>query len=117
MWLREYVLWEGEQMIKREKRRYLALEVAGEQPVDEHVVLDAVQASVMRLFGEYGASKTNLRLITFIPEKRQVVLRCSHIMLEKVRAAIASIMEVNGETAAVHVVGVSGTLKALSKKT
>ncbi len=117
MWLREYVLWEGKQMIKREKRRYLALEVACDQPVDERAVLDAVQASVIRLFGEYGASKTNLRLITYIPEKHQVVICCSHTMLEKVRAAIASIMEVNGKTAAIHVVGVSGTLKALSKKT
>ena len=104
-------------MIKREKRRYLALEVASNQPVDERSVLDAVNASVRRLFGEYGASKTNLKLITYIPEKHQFVICCSHKMLEKVRAAIASIMEINGETAAVHVVGVSGTLKALSKKT
>lgn len=103
-------------MIKREKRRYLALEVAGDQPVDERAVLDAVHASVIRLFGEYGASKTNLKLIKYIPEKRQVVIRCSHIMQEKVRAAIASIMELNGKTAAVHVVGVSGTLKALAKR-
>jgi ribonuclease P/MRP protein subunit POP5 len=104
-------------MIKREKRRYLALQVAGEQPIDERAVLDAVQASVIRLFGEYGASKTNLKPITCIPEKRQVVVCCSHTMLEEVRAAVAAIMEVNGETAALHVVGVSGTLKALSKKT
>jgi ribonuclease P/MRP protein subunit POP5 len=104
-------------MVKREKRRYLALEVAGDQTVDEGAVLDAVQASVSRLFGEYGASKANLKLITYIPEKHQFVICCSHIMLEKVRAAIASIMEVNGKTAAMHVVGVSGTLKALSKKT
>ena len=104
-------------MIKREKRRYLALEVAGDQPVDERTVFNAVQASVSRLFGEYGASKTNLKLIKYIPEKRQVVICCSHIMLEQVRAAIASIMELNGETVAVHVVGVSGTLKALSKRT
>jgi ribonuclease P/MRP protein subunit POP5 len=104
-------------MVKREKRRYLALEVAGDQPVDEGAVLDAVQASVIRLFGEYGASKTNLKMIKSIPEKRQFVICCSHVMLEKVRAAIASIMEVNGKPAAMHVVGVSGTLKALSKKT
>jgi ribonuclease P/MRP protein subunit POP5 len=104
-------------MIKREKRRYLALEVAGAQPVDEKSVLDAVQASVSRLFGEYGASKTNLKLITYIPEKHQFVICCSHKMLEKVRAAIAAIMEINGKPAAMHVVGVSGTLKALSKKT
>ena len=104
-------------MIKREKRRYLALEVASDQPVDEQAVLDDVQSSVIRLFGEYGASKTNLKLITYIPEKRQFVICCSHKMLEKVRAAISTIIEINGRTAAMHVVGVSGTLKALSKKT
>jgi RNase P/RNase MRP subunit POP5 len=104
-------------MIKREKRRYLALEVSGDQPVDERAVLDAVYASVVRLFGEYGASKTNLKLIKQVSEKRQVVIRCSHLMLEQVRASVASIMELNGERVAVHVVGVSGTLKALSKKT
>ena len=104
-------------MIKREKRRYLALEVVGEQPLNEGIILDAVQASVNRLFGEYGASKTNLKLIKYLPERGQVVVRCSHKMLEEIRAAIASTVEVNGKTAAIHVVGVSGTLKALSKKT
>ena len=104
-------------MIKREKRRYLALEAVNEQPLNEGKILDAVQASVHRLFGEYGASKTNLKLIKYVPEKRQVVVRCSHTMLEEVRAAIASTVEVNGKAAAIHVVGVSGTLKALSKKT
>jgi ribonuclease P/MRP protein subunit POP5 len=104
-------------VIKREKRRYLALNVAGEQSFNEHEVLDAVQSSVLRLFGEYGASKADIKLIKGVPEKRQLVLRCSHLMLEKVRAAIASTVEVDGKAASVHVVGVSGTLKALSKKT
>jgi ribonuclease P/MRP protein subunit POP5 len=45
------------------------------------------------------------------------VIRCSHKELERVRAAIASTTAINGKTAAIHVMGVSGTLKALSKKT
>jgi ribonuclease P/MRP protein subunit POP5 len=104
-------------VLKREKRRYLALKVVSEQPLDERIVLDGVQASVHRLFGEYGASQASLKMIKYIPEKRQFVIRCSHRMLEKVRAAIASTIEVNGEKATIHVLGVSGTLKALSKKT
>jgi ribonuclease P/MRP protein subunit POP5 len=104
-------------VIKREKRRYLALEVVSEQSLNERAILDAVQASVLRLFGEYGASKTSLKMIRYIPEKRRLVLRCSHMMLEQVRAAIASTVEIDGKTAEVHVTGVSGTLKALSKKT
>lgn len=104
-------------MIKREKRRYLALDVVSEQSLNEQVVLDAVQASIIRLFGEYGASKTNLKMIRYVPEKCRLVIRCSHTMLEQVRAAIASTVEIDAKTATIHVVGVSGTLKALSKKT
>ena len=104
-------------MLKREKRRYLALEVVSEQPLNEQTVMDAVQSSVHRLFGEYGASQANIKLIKYTPEKRQFVIRCSHKALERVRAAIASTTEINGKNAAIHVMGVSGTLKALSKKT
>jgi ribonuclease P/MRP protein subunit POP5 len=104
-------------VIKREKRRYLALEAVSEQPLDEQIVLDAVQASVHRLFGEYGASKANLKLIKNIPEKRQTVVCCSHKALEQVRAAIASTTSINGEAAVIHGLGVSGPLKALAKKT
>ena len=104
-------------MLKREKRRYFALEVVSEQTLNEQTVLDAVQASVHRLFGEYGASQANLKLIKNLPEKRQFVIRCSHKALERVRAAIASTTAINGKNAAIHVLSVSGTLKALAKKT
>ncbi len=104
-------------MIKREKRRYLALNLESEQPFNEQELMSTIQSSVQKLFGEYGASKADIRLIKAIPEKNQLVLRCSHIMLEKVRAAIASIVEVAGKPASVHVASVSGTLKALLKKT
>jgi ribonuclease P/MRP protein subunit POP5 len=104
-------------VLKREKRRYLALELVSEQPLNEQILLDAIQASVHRLFGEYGTSKANLKLIKSLPEKRQFVIRCSHKALEQVRAAIVSTTAINGKNAAIHVLGVSGTLKALSKKT
>jgi RNase P/RNase MRP subunit POP5 len=37
-------------------------------------------------------------------------------MLEKVRASITSIIEINKKETAINVLDVSGTLKALSKK-
>ena len=104
-------------MIKREKRRYLTLKVDCAKPLTEKDVLDAVYCSVLRLFGEVGASKANLRMIKCVPEKSQFVLRCSHLMLEQVRAAVVCVTEFDSATVAFHVVGVSGTLKALAKKT
>jgi ribonuclease P/MRP protein subunit POP5 len=101
---------------RRERRRYLALKVQSEEKFDGRAVMDAVEASIERLFGEYGASQANLRLIEYFPQDNLLMLRCSHKALEKVRAAIASTTKINGKVAALHVVGVSGTIKALSKK-
>ena len=103
-------------MIKREKKRYLSLKIETNQMFDEHTVLDAIYASLLRLFGEVGASKANIKLIESFPEKNQLIIRCSHLMLEKVRASITSITEINKKETAIHVLDVSGTLKALSKK-
>jgi RNase P/RNase MRP subunit POP5 len=102
-------------VIKHEKRRYLALQVSSEQVLENLTVFNAVKDSVLRLFGEYGASKANLKQIKFFPEKN-LVIRCSHLMLEQVRAAVATIVEINKIPVAVNVSAVSGTLKSLSKK-
>ena len=104
-------------MPKRVRRRYLALKVVSKQPVDRRDVTDAVWNAVFRLFGEYGASQANLSLVEFNPQKNVAVVRCSHAALEMVRASIASITEINDKPAVIHVVGVSGTLRALRKKT
>jgi ribonuclease P/MRP protein subunit POP5 len=104
-------------MIKRIKRRYLALNIESQQPFNEQEAMNAIESSILKLFGEYGASKADIRLIKTNPEKNQLTIRCSHLMLEKVRAAIALTTEVAGKPAAIHVINVSGTLKSLAKKT
>ena len=103
-------------MIKREKRRYFTLQAVSEQTLEEFTVFNAVKDSVLMLFGEYGASKAGLKQIKCYPEKKQVIIRCSHLMLQQVRAAIATIIEINKTPAVVHVLAVSGTLKSLAKK-
>ena len=103
-------------MPKRVRRRYLALEVVSEQAVTERAVINAVWKAILQLFGEYGASQTNVSLIEYEPQRNYAVVRCSHTALERVRASIASIVEINGKPAVIHVMGVSGTLRALRKK-
>lgn len=103
-------------MPKQVRKRYLALKVVSEQPINERDVMDAVWNAVLNLFGEYGASQANLSLMKYDSQRNYVVVRCSHTALEKVRASITSIAEINGKPAVIHVIGVSGTLKALRKK-
>ena len=103
-------------MSKRVRRRYLALRVVSEQHLDERDVIDAVWKAVFELFGEYGASRTNVSLMEYDPQRNYAVVRCSHTALERVRASIASITDINGKPAVIRVIGVSGTLRALRKK-
>lgn len=78
--------------------------------------MESVWSAVTRLFGEYGASQTELALIDYDVEKCFAIIRTRHTALGMVRAALASITKMGGEPAAVHVLMVSGTLKALRKK-
>ncbi|MCK5562536.1 hypothetical protein KAI30_00055 [Candidatus Bathyarchaeota archaeon] len=103
-------------MSRRMRKRYLAFKVVSEQPVSKGDVADAVWNAVLRLFGEYGASQANLALIEYDQEKSWGIIRCSHRAVEMVRASIASVTEINEKPVAIHVLRVSGTLKALRRK-
>ena len=103
-------------MPKGVRRRYLALKLAGEQSVSREDLMKTLWDAIIQLFGEYGASQTDLALIRFNSERNYVVVRCSHKALELVKASIASITEINGEPAAIYIQRVSGTLKALLKR-
>ena len=98
------------------RRRYLALEVDCGEPLDSGAVSEAVWNAVLRLFGEVGASQAGLYIVKFDEKTRYAVLRCSHKTLPMVRAAVASITRIGSAKAAVHVLRVAGTLKALSRK-
>jgi RNase P/RNase MRP subunit POP5 len=76
----------------------------------------ALWDAVVKLYGEYGASLTNMTLIDFDLERKSVVIRTSLLTVSMVRASLASITSLAGVEAAVHILAVSGTTKALRKK-
>jgi RNase P/RNase MRP subunit POP5 len=98
------------------RRRYLALKADCEELLESMALSDAIWNAVLRLFGEVGASQAGLYLVRFDGKTRVGVLRCSHTALPVVRAAVASVTRIGNVKAAVHVLRVAGTLKALSRK-
>jgi RNase P/RNase MRP subunit POP5 len=102
--------------LKRVKRRYLALQVDSDDVPSRREFMDAVWGAVVKLYGEYGASLTSLSLIDYDEDKRTAVVRASLAAVNLVRASLASITAVAGREAAVHVLAVSGTIKALHEK-
>jgi RNase P/RNase MRP subunit POP5 len=103
-------------LLKKIKRRYLALKIDSNEPVSLKEFIDAVWSAVLKLYGEYGASRAGLALIDYDMEKRFAVIRVAHTSLEMIRTALASITKIGDKSAAVHVLTVSGTIKALCKK-
>ncbi len=99
--------------MKRVKRRYLALQLESETLPSEREFMDAVWASLTKLYGEVGASLAGLALINFDGKRRIFVIRTSLASLLMVRASLVVMTVVAGKAASVHVLAVSGTLKAL----
>jgi RNase P/RNase MRP subunit POP5 len=99
--------------MKRVKRRYIAFYLESEAMPSERELLDAIWASVTKLFGEVGASLTGLALINVDLERKVAVIRCSLVSLVSVRASLSAITSVAGKNSSLHVLVISGTLKAL----
>lgn len=103
-------------MLKKTRARYLALIIDSDEMFGSMEFMSAVWSSVLRLYGEYGASQTGLALIDYDVEKKLAILRTVHTTVDIVRAALASITKIRDRPVAVHVLAVSGTIKALSEK-
>ena len=103
--------------MKRIRRRYLSVKVDFCGTIAQRDFLDAVWASVTRLYGEFGASQIGLALVDFDEQKGTAVIRVSLKTLQHTRAALASITRIAGQEAAVHVNAISGTLKSLRDRT
>jgi len=103
-------------MTRRVRPRYLAVKVDTEESFGEEDVRDAVWNAVRQLFGEYGASQAGLFLVEYDKQKGQAVLRCSHKALSMVHASVASVTKIKDKPVTLHVLRISGTLRALSKK-
>jgi RNase P/RNase MRP subunit POP5 len=98
------------------KRRYLAVSIDSNEAFNSHEIMNAVWAAVSKLFGEYGASQAGLSLIDYDETNKLVVIRTWHTTLETVRTALASITHILNKPVALHVLAVSGTIKALHRR-
>jgi RNase P/RNase MRP subunit POP5 len=101
--------------LKRIKQRYLALQVDVDVAPTPKEFVNAVWGAVTKLYGEYGASHTSLTLIDYNAEKKTAVIRTALTTVGMVRTSLATITSVANREAAVHVMAVSGTKKALAR--
>jgi RNase P/RNase MRP subunit POP5 len=78
--------------------------------------INSLWASVAKLYGEHGASLTNIALIDYDAEKKTAVIRTELASVNIVRASLASITTIAGRDVSLHVLAVSGTIKSLNER-
>ncbi|MCW3997195.1 MAG: Rpp14/Pop5 family protein, partial [Candidatus Bathyarchaeota archaeon] len=98
--------------MKRVKRRYIGIQIESPYSLQPNDVIDAIWSTIAKLYGEYGASKTNMSLIDYNPEIKQAIIRTNLLSLNLVRSSIATITSIKGEQVTLHVISISGTIKS-----
>jgi ribonuclease P/MRP protein subunit POP5 len=99
--------------LKRLKRRYLMVQVEGEIIPSEREFIDAVWATIAKLYGDVGASSSGLSLISFDSKRGIGVMRVWLSAVPVVRASIATVTNIVGKQATINVLCISGTIKSL----
>ena len=98
------------------RSRYILFKWRDNIFLDRSILSHALSSSVMRLYGEVGASRTRLRIMDMGTDDNFAIVRCSHKAVDMVRAAASTIKELDGRPIVLYSVGVSGTIKSLKEK-
>ncbi len=100
--------------VLRTRRRYIAVEVISDEPVDRDSLISAVFSSACSILGDAGAAHSGLMVLGF--ENGCGFIRCRHTAVPEVLAAVGLVSEINKKRAIIHVKGVSGTIKGARNK-
>ena len=100
----------------KENWRYIVFDLISKTTSKEQDIVRAITGSILKMFGDIGASKTNVWLIEYDAKTKKGIVRCSHTAVQTVVASITSITKLNDSEAAFVVKGVSGTIKKAKEK-
>ena len=93
----------------RERKRYLAFEVISEKSLDQKSISKAIMQNTQEFIGTLGASKAGLKFMKFNDQRG--LIKVTHRNLDKLRASLSIISQIEGQDVIVQTLGASGTLK------
>lgn len=99
--------------MKSKSRRYLALRIVSDTAPPREKLLQGIEDSIKRLFGECGLVGASPRLVMYNPESMVAIVRCSNEWVERLRAALALVTKCNGEQLTLFVIRSAGTIRKL----
>ena len=101
--------------VRSVRRRYLWIHTETPHEINYELLHKLIENKVHFLYGVKGAEEMNFRLIEYLFEDHDAIIRCNHSRLNEMRAALAHITSGNGDPIRIDVKRVSGTIKSLKK--
>ena len=100
--------------VRTSKRRYIALEIKGDEILNRWQLIDYIKSCLSQING-LELDKVKLRLIELDLQRKNCIIRCTHKYSQKVKDCLQD-ASIGDAKVIVKVIGVSGTIKALRRK-
>lgn len=100
----------------RERNRYIAFELITESKLNKDDVVRNLWNSLLRFLGESGTGETGFWILDWDNEMQRGILKVNHKSVDRVRAALTLMKEINNKKVIFHTSGVSGTIKKAREK-
>ena len=100
-------------MKKQYRKRYILFEVISDSKISENLIENAIKNAVKELFGVFGLSEANPKLLSEFSKENTYVLQIDHRYVQKAKVAMAFIKEVNKKPIIFRTIKVYGTLKKI----
>lgn len=103
----------------RERKRYLAFEVVSPKPIDDFSRISAsIGSATQGYLGQLECAKAGIMLLkdSYDKKRQKAIIRVSNKYLDKMRAVLALVKEVDGQNVILRSTGVSGMLTKTKKE-
>ncbi len=99
----------------KEKKRYVFFKVNCKNKLKYQDVKNALMNALLDFIGELGVAKSRIHLVKNLwDDKTQAgVLKCSHLAVDEIKVALATIHHIGDEQVIFQTTKMSGTIKGL----
>jgi len=103
-------------LVKEERNRYIVFKIYSNSDVSKEDLAKDIWRTLLAMYGEYGASKTNFWLIEYDKNTKKGIIRCTHTTVNMMRTVLAFTTKIAETPVIIKTLGISGTIKAAKEK-
>ena len=102
--------------MKRRGWRYLLVKIVANRGLTKKAFSESLTSSLEHLFGQIGLAEISPKVVSYDQECSTALVKCSREGVQKLRATLALVTEIENSPAAAFVLRASGTIRGLRRR-